>query len=152
MTPPQATLNWLTHQQDGDGGFSFGARSGTSDVDDTAAALQALVDAGARDQRVRGTAWRYLLGSQNPDGGYPQRRGGESNAQSTAWAIQGLVVGGVNPASIRRGGSRSPIGYLESLVTGSGSVRYSRTSGQTPVWVTAQALIALARRVFPVAR
>ena len=31
------------------------------------------------------------------------------------------------------------------------SVRYSRTSGQTPVWVTAQALLALARRPFPLA-
>ena len=148
--PIRRAAGWIELHQNADGGFSFGARSGSSDVDDTAAALQALIDAGARDQRVRGAAWRYLLGAQNPDGGYPQQRGGESNAQSTAWAIQGLVAGGANPASIRRGGSRSPIGYLESLVTGSGSVRYSRTSGQTPVWVTAQALVALGRRVFPV--
>ena len=37
-------------------------------------------------------AQRYLLRAQNPDGGYPQQRGGESNAQSTAWAIQGLLA------------------------------------------------------------
>lgn len=90
------------------------------------------------------------MSAQNPDGGYPQQRGGESNAQSTAWAIQGLIAGGVDPASVHRRASRSPIGYLESLVTGSGSVRYSRTSGQTPVWVTAQALAALALKPFPV--
>jgi energy-coupling factor transport system substrate-specific component len=148
--PIRGAAGWIERQQNGDGGFSFGLRSGASDVDDTAAALQALIDAGARDQRVRGAAWRYLLGAQNPDGGYPQQTGGESNAQSTAWAIQGLLAGGVNPASVRRHGSRSPIGYLDSLVTSSGSVRYSRTNGQTPVWVTAQALIALARRTFPV--
>jgi energy-coupling factor transport system substrate-specific component len=148
--PIHRAAAWIERQQNGDGGFSFGGRSGASDVDDTAAALQALIDAGARDQRVRGTAWRYLLGAQNPDGGYPQQPGAESNAQSTAWAVQGLLAGGVNPASVHRHRSRSPIGYLESLVTGSGSVRYSRTSGQTPVWVTAQALIALARRTFPV--
>jgi hypothetical protein len=29
-------------------------------------------------------------------------------------------------------------------------VRYSRTGSQTPVWVTAQALTALARRSFPI--
>jgi hypothetical protein len=29
-------------------------------------------------------------------------------------------------------------------------VRYSRTSAQTPVWVTSQALAALARRPLPV--
>jgi len=149
--PIHSAARWIERQQNADGGFSFGGRGGSSDVDDTAAALQALIDAGARDQRVRGTAWRYLLGAQNADGGYPQQRGGESNAQSTAWAVQGLIAGGVNPASIHRGGSRSPIGYLQSLVTGSGSIRYSRSSGQTPVWVTAQALVALARRIFPVA-
>jgi energy-coupling factor transport system substrate-specific component len=150
--PIRRAAGWIEHQQNADGGFSFGGRSGTSDVDDTAAVLQALIDAGARDQRVRGTAWRYLMRSQNPDGGFPQQRGGESNAQSTAWAVQGLIAGGVNPATVHRGGSRSPIGYLESLVTSGGSIRYSRTSAQTPVWVTAQALVALARRVFPVVR
>jgi hypothetical protein len=31
-----------------------------------------------------------------------------------------------------------------------GSVRYARTSRRTPVWVTAQALAALARRPLPV--
>jgi hypothetical protein len=31
-------------------------------------------------------------------------------------------------------------------------VRYSRTSAQTPVWVTAQAMIALAGKTFPVTR
>jgi len=36
-------------------------------------------------------------------------------------------------------------------VTGDGSVRYSRTGAQTPVWVTAQALTGLARRPLPVA-
>ena len=36
-------------------------------------------------------------------------------------------------------------------MTPSGKVRYSRTSAQTPVWVTAQALAALARKPFPLA-
>ena len=30
-------------------------------------------------------------------------------------------------------------------------MRYSRTGAQTPVWVTAQALIALAGKTFPIA-
>ncbi len=106
--------------------------------------------------RARATraCWRaaadFLIRSQNPDGGLPQQHGGESNAQSTAWAIQGLIAAGRNPATVRRRGSRSPLGYLESLIAPDGSVRYSRTGAQTPVWVTAQALIALAGRTFPV--
>jgi prenyltransferase/squalene oxidase-like repeat protein len=143
-------MRWLERQQNPDGGFSFGARGTGSDVDDTAAVVQALFDAGAHDAHVLSAAAGYLLRAQNPDGGYPQRPGGQSNAQSTAWAAQGLLATGRDPALVRRHGSRSPIGYLESLVGSDGSVRYSRTSSQTPVWVTGQALIALSRRIFPV--
>jgi hypothetical protein len=42
------------------------------------------------------------------------------------------------------------VGFIRSVVGPSGAVRYSRTSTQTPVWVTAQALSALARRPLPV--
>jgi energy-coupling factor transport system substrate-specific component len=142
---------WIEHQQNSDGGFGFGVRGTSSDVDDTGAVLQALADAGARDARVLGAAAGFLTRSQNLDGGFPQQYGGESNAQSTAWALQGLIAAGRSPSSVRRRGSRSPAGYLESLLAPDGSIRYSRTSAQTPVWVTAQALIALADKVFPVA-
>jgi prenyltransferase beta subunit len=127
FAPISEAAGWIERQQNPDGGFSFSERGSSSDVDDTAAAVQALVDAG-----------------------FPQQPGGESNAQSTAWATQALIALGRNPASVRRHGSRSPVGYLESLVSPGGSVRYSRTSAQTPVWVTAQALVALAGRTFPV--
>src|SRR5665213_3022090 len=141
---------WIERQQNSDGGFGFGAHGSPSDVDDTGAALQAPADAGARNGGVLGAASGYLIRSQNLDGGYPQQYGGESNAQSTAWAVQGLIAGRHNPNTVRRRGSRSPIGYLESLLAPGGSIRYSRTGAQTPVWVTAQALIALAGKTFPV--
>jgi energy-coupling factor transport system substrate-specific component len=146
----RAAGSWIALQQDADGGFNFAVRGGSSDVDDTAAALQGLVDAGIGGAPVARAA-AYLVRAQNPDGGMPQRPGGESNAQSTAWAVQGLVAAGRDVEAVTRHGSRSPLGYLESLVAPNGSVRYSRTSGQTPVWVTGQALAALARAPFPVA-
>lgn len=143
---------WLAAQQDRDGGFGFAGRGGSEDVDDTAAALQGAVAAtGQRKSPLAARAVAYLRRAQNPDGGFPQQPGGESNAQSTAWAVQGLVAAGVNAAAVKRGGSRSPIGYLESLAAPDGSVRYSRTSAQTPVWVTAEALAALAGKPFPIA-
>jgi energy-coupling factor transport system substrate-specific component len=141
---------WIERQQNGDGGFGFGGHGSSSDVDDTGAALQALADAGARNGRSLGAAAGYLIRSQNLDGGFPQQYGGESNAQSTAWAVQGLIAAGRNLNAVRRRSSRSPIGYLESLLAPGGSIRYSRTGSQTPVWVTAQALIALSGKTFPV--
>jgi energy-coupling factor transport system substrate-specific component len=141
---------WIERQQNGDGGFGFGAHGSPSDVDDTAAALQALVDAQARNTGALAAAAAFITRAQNRDGGFPQQPGGESNAQSTAWAVQGLIAAHRNPGSVRRRGSRSALGYLESLLSPGGSIRYSRTGAQTPVWVTSQALIALSGKTFPV--
>jgi prenyltransferase beta subunit len=147
-----AAGRWLAAQQSPDGGFGFGPRGAVQDVDDTAAALQGVVDAsGRRASPVLARAVAYLRRAQNPDGGFPQQPGGASNAQSTAWAVQGLSAAGVDVNAFKHGGSRSPPAYLETLQAPDGSVRYSRTSGQTPVWVTAQALTALAGKPFPVA-
>jgi energy-coupling factor transport system substrate-specific component len=147
-----AAGRWIAAQQGSDGGFGFAGRGGGEDVDDTAAALQAVIDAsGRRGGAVVAHAVAYLRRAQNPDGGFPQQPGGESNAQSTAWAVQGLDAAGVSVSAVKRGHSRSPLAYLESLMAPNGSVYYSRTSAQSPVWVTAQALTAFAGKPFPVA-
>ncbi|HST34780.1 MAG TPA: prenyltransferase/squalene oxidase repeat-containing protein [Solirubrobacteraceae bacterium] len=148
--PIRKAAGWIERQQNADGGFGFGAHGSRSDIDDTGAALQALAAAGARNRGVLARAVAYLMRAQGADGGFPQQYGGESNAQSTAWAVQGLIAAGVKPGSVRRKDSRSPVAYLESLLAPNGSIRYSRTSAQTPAWVTAQALVALAGKTFPV--
>jgi energy-coupling factor transport system substrate-specific component len=147
----RGAAGWLARQQDGDGGFGFGGRGGSSDVDDTAAVVQAIAAAGTRGGAVLARAGAFLVHAQNRDGGYPQQPGGQSNAQSTAWAVQGLIASGRNVGSVTREGSRSPLGYLQSLLAPDGSVRYSRTGAQTPVWVTAQALTAIAGKPLPIA-
>jgi energy-coupling factor transport system substrate-specific component len=148
--PVRAARRWLLRQQERDGGFGFATRGAGSDVDDTAAALQALVAAGARGIPAAARAVAFLVRAQNRDGGMPQQPGGASNAQSTSWAIQALSAAGRDVAAVRRHGSRSPLGYLESLIAPDGSVRYSRTGAQTPVWVTAQALTAFAGKPLPI--
>jgi uncharacterized membrane protein len=146
----RGAARWLAHQQNADGGFGYAARGTSSDIDDTGAALQGVVSASVPDGPVVSQAVAFLSRAQNADGGYPQERGGESNAQSTAWAVQGLLAAGANPGKLKRKGS-SPLDYLGSLVASDGSVRYSSASSQTPVWVTAEALAALAGKPLPVA-
>jgi energy-coupling factor transport system substrate-specific component len=133
----RAAAAWLARQQHRDGGFNAGGRSGASAVDDTAAAVEALISAG---RSARGGV-RFLLGHENRDGGWGLFPGQGSNSQSTAWAVQALVAA-------RRAVGR-PLGFLRSVTQGSGAVRFSRTNARTPVWVTAEALPALARRPFP---
>lgn len=146
----RAAAGWLARQRNRDGGFNFAGRGGRSGIDDTAAALQGLVAAGKRRTRTVSRAASFIAARQNRDGGMPLSPGGASNAQSTAWAIQALAAAGRNPARVRRRGARSPLAYIRSLQGSSGAIRYSRTSTQTPVWVTGQALIGLARRPFPI--
>jgi prenyltransferase beta subunit len=146
--PVRRASGWLARRQNRDGGFSVGG-GGTSDVDDTSAAIQALdVSGRGKGRRVR-RALAYLRRAHNPDGGFGQFASSRSNAQSTAWAVQGLVAAGVDPGGFGRKGRRSPIRYLRSLQQRNGSFRYSRTSTQTPVWVTAQVVVALEREAFP---
>jgi prenyltransferase beta subunit len=146
VAPPEKTVSWLARQQDRDGGFSFATAGGGSDIDDTGAALEAL-----RGGRAAARAVGFLRGRQARDGGFPSQPGGDSNAQSTAWAIQGLLAAGVDPATLHLHGAPSPFHYLESLIAADGHVRYARGSDQTPVWVTAEALMALERKPLPLA-
>jgi energy-coupling factor transport system substrate-specific component len=141
---------WLARQRNSDGGYSFARRGGTSDSDDTGAVLQALAAADRRRSRPVRRAVSWLRRAQNSDGGFGQFSRSPSNAQSTAWAAQGLVAARLNPSRFRHGATRSPLAYLSSLQQSDGSFRYSRTSAQTPVWVTAQVIAALRQKALPI--
>jgi hypothetical protein len=137
------TLSWLKRQQDGDGGFNFASAGGVSDVDDTGAVLEAL---GGPDGRVTARAVGFIEREQGRDGGFPSQAGSDSNAQSTAWAIQGLLAAGADGGSVGRA-----LAYLNALIAPDGHVRYSRSSDESPVWVTGEALMAIARKPLPLA-
>ena len=151
VIPAGKTYAWMLAQQDRDGGFGFATAGSGSDVDDTGAVLEAIAGrSGARAANARRRAVAYLRREQNRDGGFPSQPGQTSNAQSTAWAIQGLDAAGVSPSTLHRRGAASPLSYLRSLIEADGSVAYSRGLRQSPVWVTAEALMALDGRPLPI--
>ena len=143
---PSQAVPWLLRQQNGDGGFDFGTAGGASDVDDTGAALEALAGGAPR---ATARAVRFIRSQQDRDGGFPNQGESGSNAQSTAWAVQGLIAAGVNPASVHRAGGANPLQYLNSLIAPDGHVRYASGVDETPVWVTAEAAMALAGKPLP---
>jgi hypothetical protein len=139
------TVQWLLGSQNADGGFGV-ARASASDSDMTGAALQALATVGRRDSQAAARAVDWLQRNQNDDGGFGQFRGRPSNSQSTAYAVQGLLAARDGGAAVSRARS-----YLGGLQRADGSVAYSSSSNQTPVWVTAQALMAFTGKPLPIA-
>jgi squalene-hopene cyclase-like protein len=138
----EKTVRWLLRQQKPGGGWPW-YPGGNADSNDTAAAIQALRVVGVRPHsRVINRAVRYLRWLQNSDGGFELTAGRGSDTQSTAWAIQALI------AADRRPGAAA-FRYLGRRQRDNGSFEYDSEHFTTPVWVTSQALAALARKPFP---
>ena len=55
------------------------------------------------------------------------------------------------PKETAEGERRVALAYLTSLIAPDGHIRYSRSLDQTPVWVTAEAVMALAQKPLPIA-
>ena len=137
---PRPVVTYLVSSQTSSGGFAW-ARGVRPDSNDTAFAIQALRTAGVRGKPIT-RAVAFLRKFQRRDGGFELSKGRGSDAQSTAVAIQGLVAAGSNP-------SPAAFRYLAKLRRSDGSYRYSVRYAATPLWVTSQALLALARQPFP---
>ncbi len=141
----QKSLSWLHDVQNEDGGWGDVPGS-PSTADGTGAAMQAL----SPESKSVHRGISYLRGAQRPGGGFPLGGNGAVNTQSTAWAIQGILAAGGDPANYRRGSQSAPE-YLQAQQESDGHYRYSKSSDQTPVWVTAEVLVAAAGDYLPIA-
>jgi hypothetical protein len=137
------SVSWLARVQNGDGGWGDVPGS-PSTADGTGAVMQALPNTSAAQHGLG-----YLRKVQRPNGGFALGGSGAVNSQSTAWAVQGMLALGKDPASVREGG-KSALDYLAARQDADGHYRYSSSSDQTPVWVTGQVLTAVAGKFFPV--
>ncbi len=135
--------SWLGNAQNGDGGWGD-LPSSASNADVTGAAMQAMPSSKAAQAGLG-----YLRKHQHGNGGFATGGDGAVNSQSTAWAIQGMIAVGADPATIRSGG-KSALDYVNGLQQADGRFRYSSGSDQTSIWVTGEVLVAAAGEAFPV--
>jgi energy-coupling factor transport system substrate-specific component len=139
------SLDWLRKVQNDDGGW--GNEPGQrSDAEATSSVLQAL----SPDSKAAKQGLQYLRDAQQGNGGYRVGGNGAINTQATAWAVQGILAAGGDPSSVKRGGS-TPFDYIAANQGSNGHYRYSKSSDQTPIWVTGQVLVAVSREYFPIA-
>ncbi len=136
------SISWLAKAQNPDGGWGDLPQP-PSTADGTAAAMEAIP---GTEAAKRGLG--YLRNHQRPSGGFALAGSGEVNSQSTAWAVQGMVAVGADPGEAKNG-NKSALEYLAARQADDGHYRYSASSDQTPVFVTAQALAAVAGEAFP---
>ena len=145
----QDALNFILSHQGSDGGFSW-STTGTSDVDDTAAALQALV--AAQKSGMTGTnlataitnAENYILAAKNTDGGFPSTKGDSSNISTTAWVVMALNAFGATGADITNADA-----YMRSNQEENGSFEWQPGSaGDT--FTSSYAILALTGKYWPV--
>ncbi len=137
---PAAVRLQVLRDQNPDGTWPV-SPGGPGDSNLTASGIAAAVAAGVSPssrslQRAGASLQRF-----RQQGGYGLMVGSRPDAQSTAWVLQGLAALG------RR--DRTAEAFLGRLQLADGSFAYQRGQRITPVWVTAQASLGLARRSFP---
>jgi hypothetical protein len=136
-------------QSDGGWGYDVAASWGT-DVDDTAAAIMALVAAGESPAGSGAVAdgLLYIKSQQTDSGGFGFM--GASNPGTDSWAIDAIVAAGQNPTSA--GWTKNgftPVDDLESFQNPDGS--FDDYLGDPDPWMTAYAIPAFLGEPYPVA-
>jgi iron complex transport system substrate-binding protein len=150
-TVVHGSVEFIKAHQNADGGWGWGWRGVTpSDVDDTAAAIMALVSAGEdSSSEVIENAVQYLRDNQQPNGGFTSW--GVINSNSDSWAMGAIVSVGQHPVQWPVSGT-GVIEHLLSLQNEDGS--FERTSDDPPgidkAWNTAYAIVALCLNPYPV--
>ncbi len=150
-TPPANAVLSLINDQHADGGWGWQYRGTSSDVDTTG-----LVVATLRTMGIPATLYKfhktvyYFQAMQQPDGGWGMNTAHpESNCNSTALALTGLVLNLVNPRIApwtgwnHDGTWRDPVGRLFRFQEQDGGFRWRDDNEGTRLLATRDALIAL---------
>lgn len=143
--------NFILSRQNSDGGWSWSV-SGSSDSNDTAAAIIALTaaDVSPSDSHIQ-SALTYLKTTQGIDGGFMyDPNANTTDSSSASWVIWALRAVFIDPATWTKNG-QSPVDYISSYQTAGGWFKWKATdTAQSPPSVTANAVIALSGKTFPI--
>lgn len=158
-TEAQGAKTFILSHQLSDGGWGWAVAATSSDSNDTAMAVSALLEAGLpKTDGAVVNAVNYLKSAQNTDGGFTydpnSSFGTGSDANSDAWVISAIYKLGENPADAAWTKSgHTAVGHLNSLQNAAGYFGYQLSSEEEngfSAQTTAQAVIALSGKSYPV--
>lgn len=138
------TVAWLRKVQGSEGGWG-NEPQGPATAEVTGAVLQVLTPG----SEAAGRALAYLRKAKRPNGGFAPGKNLSANAQATAWASQGLLAAGKDPVGF--GPGKSSLAYMRELQAGDGYFFQAPGMEVSPVWVTADVVVALSGHHLPVA-
>jgi hypothetical protein len=137
------TVDWLRKVQGKDGGWgNLAGDASTPEI--TGGVLQVL----SPGSETIGQALAYLRKAKRPNGGFAPANNLAANAQATAWASEGLLAAGKDPAGFGTG--KSSLAYLRDLQADDGHFLQAPSQEASPVWVTADAIIPLSGKFLPI--
>ena len=144
------SVAFIKANQNTDHGWGLVA-GGTSDADNTAAAIMALIAAGeSPGSTVIDNALDYLKTLQQNDGGFASE--GVTNSGVDAWVINAITDAGQSPVGNEwKQSGKNPIEHLLSLQDTDGAFKWTAAQRSNPEWMTAYAIAALLGKPYPVA-
>ncbi|MDI6591919.1 MAG: prenyltransferase/squalene oxidase repeat-containing protein [Patescibacteria group bacterium] len=146
----QDAKDYILNHQNADGGWSYNISFLSSDTNDTAAAIMALLEAGvSSSSSAIQNAISYLKSEQNDDGGFPYLSNSVSDACSDAWAISAIYKLGQDPISsnwIKNG--KNPLDHLQFLQDEDGGFWWQAEGDNK--FCSSFALIAVLGKHYPV--
>lgn len=138
------TVEWLRKVQGKDGGWGNEPKE-PSTAEVTGAVLQVL----SPGSDASDSALAYMRKAKRDNGGFAPANNLSANAQATAWASQGLLASGKDPASFGTG--KSSFTYMRELQVSAGYFLQAPNQEASPVWVTADVLVPLSGHFLPIA-
>jgi hypothetical protein len=137
---------FISAGQASDGGWSYGTGADSGDVDMTGAGIAALCSAGATSADPDVAAGlAFLKTAQNEaNGGFDSSFFG-SNADTTAWAVNGLRTCGIDPQSPdwTTAAGKTPLDFLASLQRDDGAFRWVPGDDGDNLYATQDAITGL---------
>jgi energy-coupling factor transport system substrate-specific component len=137
------TMAWLREVQGKDGGWGPEPKK-PSTAEITGAVLMVLTPS----SKAADDALAYLRKGKRSNGAFAPGNNLPGNAQATAWASQGLLAAGKDPASF--GDGKSSFAYMRELQAEDGHFLQAHNTEGSPVWVTADVLVPLSGSHLPI--